>query len=63
MSTSLVASSLPGNASTLIYRQVSFTLAAFDHLKEYQRHLERTECRRLTNSEALDRLILSHPLA
>lgn len=51
---------LPGDASTLIYRQVSFTLAAFDHLKEYQRHLERTEGRRVTNSEALGRLILSH---
>lgn len=45
----------------LIYRQISFSLAAFDRLKEYQRHLERTEGRRLTNSEALDRLILTHP--
>jgi len=63
MSANPVASSLPGNASTLIYRQVSFTLAAFDHLKEYQRHLERTEGHRLTNSEALGRLILSRPLA
>ena len=54
---------LPGNASTLIFRQVSFSLAAFDRLKDHQRHLERTEGRRVTNSEALDRLILSHPLA
>lgn len=52
---------LPGNASTLIFRQVSFTLAAFDRLKDHQRYLERTEGRRVTNSEALDRLILSHP--
>ncbi|MGE8227019.1 MAG: hypothetical protein ACN6RK_14650 [Stenotrophomonas sp.] len=45
----------------LVYRQVSFTLAAFDHLKNWQRHLESTEGRRVTNSEALERLILSHP--
>ena len=45
----------------LVYRQVSFTLAAFDHLKDWQRHIERTEGRRVTNSEALERLILSHP--
>jgi len=50
----------PGNPP-LIHRQVSFTLAAFDRLKDYQRHLERTEGRRMTNSEALSRLILSHP--
>lgn len=50
-----------GNPATLIYRQVSFKLAAFDRLKEYQRHLERAEGRPMTNSEALDRLILSHP--
>ena len=50
-----------GTASTLIYRQVSFSLAAFDRIKEYQRHRERTEGRTMTNSEALDRLILSHP--
>lgn len=43
----------------LVYRQVSFTLAAFDHLKDWQRHIERTEGRRATNSEVLDRLILA----
>lgn len=63
MSADLAASCPPGNGSTLIYRQMSFTLAAFDHLKEYQRHLELTEGRRLTNSEALGRLILSHSSA
>jgi hypothetical protein len=51
-----------GSALTLIHRQVSFRLAAFDRLKDYQRGLERTEGRPVTNSEALDRLILSHPL-
>lgn len=59
--TSRQQTDLPGDASTLIYRQVSFSLSAFDRLKEYQRHLERTEGRRVTNAEALDRLILSHP--
>ena len=48
-------------ASGLIHRSVSFTLDAFDRFKQYQRHLERTEGRRVTNSEALSRLILSHP--
>lgn len=43
----------------LVYRQVSFTLAAFDRLKDWQRHIERTEGRRVTNSEALNRLILA----
>lgn len=43
----------------LIYRQVSFSLPAFDHLKTWQRHLESTEGRRVSNSEALDRLILA----
>lgn len=63
MSTHPLGSILPGNVSTLIYRQVSFTLPAFDRLKEYQRRIEHAEGRRVTNSEALDRLILSHPAA
>lgn len=45
--------------TALIFRQVSFTLPAFDRLKDYQRQLERSKGRRVTNSEALDRLILS----
>lgn len=48
-------------APPLIFRQVSFTLPAFDRLKDYQRHLECTEGRRLTNGEVLDRLILANP--
>lgn len=44
----------------LIYRQASFSLAAFDRLKDWQRHWETTEGRRVTNSEALDRLILTN---
>lgn len=45
--------------TALIFRQVSFTAPAFDRLKDYQRHLERIEGRRVTNCEALDRLILA----
>lgn len=45
--------------AALIFRQVSFTAPAFDRLKNYQRQLERSEGRRVTNSEALDRLILA----
>lgn len=45
--------------TALIFRQVSFTVPAFDRLKNYQRQLERSEGRRMTNSEALDLLILA----
>lgn len=46
-----------------IFRQVAFSLAAFDRFKDYQRALEQTEGHRLSNSEVLDRLILTHPAA
>lgn len=45
---------------TLVHRQVSFELSAFDRLKEWQRHLERVEGRRITNSEVMCRLILNN---
>ena len=45
--------------TALIFRQVSFTVPANDRLKNYQRQLERSEGRRMTNSEALDLLILA----
>lgn len=45
--------------TVLIHRQVSFSLEAFDLLKDFQRRLERAEGRRMCNSEALNRLILS----
>lgn len=45
----------------VIYREVSLGVDAFDRLKQWQRHLERSEGRRITNGEVLDRLILSHP--
>ncbi len=45
----------------VIYREVTFGLDAFDHLKRWQRYLERKEGRRLTNGEVMDRLILAVP--
>ena len=44
----------------LVYRQVSFELAAFDRLKDWQRHYSRVEGRNVTNSEALSRILVSH---
>jgi hypothetical protein len=46
----------------LIYRQVSFSLEAFDRLKAWQRRLELAGGRPLTNGEVLDALILAVPL-
>lgn len=46
----------------LIYRQVSFSLEAFDRLKAWQRRLELAGGRPMTNGEVLDALILAVPL-
>lgn len=46
----------------LIYRQISLSLAAFEHLKAWQRRLELVRRRPLTNGEVLDALILAVPL-
>lgn len=54
--------SAPLSASPIIYRQISLSLAAFDRLKVWQRHLERTTGRRFTNGEALDWLLRFFPL-
>lgn len=51
----------PGADARLIHRQVTFTLDAFDRLKSWQRHLERTERRSFTNGEILDRIIPAAP--
>lgn len=45
----------------VIYREFSIGLDAFDHLKRWQRYLQRREGRRLTNGEVLERLILAVP--
>jgi len=47
--------------TSLVHRQVTFTVAAFDRLKDWQRHLERTEQRSFTNGEVLDRILLAAP--
>lgn len=47
--------------TTLVYRQVSFSLRCFERLKDWQRHLEQLEGRRMTNSEILGRMVLSLP--
>jgi len=46
---------------TVIYREFSIDLDAFDQLKHWQRYLERREDRRLSNGEVIDRLILAVP--
>jgi hypothetical protein len=46
---------------TVVYREVAFSVAAFDRFKHWQRHLTRKEGRYLTNGETLDRLILAMP--
>jgi len=46
---------------TVVYREFSIGLDAFDRLKHWQRYLEREEERRLTNGEVIDRLILAVP--
>lgn len=45
----------------LVYRQISFGLAAFDRLKDWQRHFQKQERRTVSNSETLSRLILNTP--
>lgn len=52
----------PQPRPVLVHRQLSLTLPAFDVLKAWQRHWETSDGRRVTNSEALSRLILSAPL-
>lgn len=43
-----------------VYRQFALPISSFDYLKNYQRSLERQEREKLTNSEALVRLIAEH---
>ena len=46
-------------ACQVVYRQVTFSIEAFDRLKDWQRHWQSLEGRRVTNGVALDRLILA----
>lgn len=43
-----------------VYRQFALPISSFDYLKNYQRSLERLGREKLTNSEALARLIAEH---
>lgn len=45
----------------VVYRELSFSVVAFDRFKHWQRYLSRKEGRHLTNGETLDRLILAIP--
>lgn len=51
----------PAEAQLVIYRQVTFSVEAFDRLKDWQRHWEAREGCQLTNGAVLDRLILANP--
>ena len=59
--TGSTATPIQTDRPVLIYRQLTFELAAFDLLKAWQRRWERTLGRKLTNSEVLNRLILNNP--
>lgn len=45
---------------TLVYRSVSLTVSAFDHLKDFQREQSARFNRHLDNNQALSLLILQH---
>lgn len=44
---------------TLVYRQVTLTVPAFDRLKDWQRRLQQDHKRPFTNGEVLDHLLLA----
>ena len=46
---------------SVVYRELSFSVAAFDRFKHWQRYLSRAEGRHITNGEVLDRLVLALP--
>jgi hypothetical protein len=47
--------------TTVVYRELSFSVEAFNRFKHWQRYLSRKERRHLTNGETLDRLIHAIP--
>lgn len=59
---SIATSSAPLSRTPKVYRHVALAVSAFDRLKDWQRHFERTGGRRVTNGETLDRLLLALPL-
>lgn len=50
----------PHNNEQLVFRQVAFPVSAFDHLKDYQRDIERRTGERLNNNQALARIMAEH---
>ena len=48
------------NREQLVYRSVSLTVSAFDHLKDFQRQQSGRLNRHLDNNQALSLLILQH---
>ena len=44
----------------LVFRQVAFPVSAFDHLKDYQRDIERRTGERLNNNQVLARIMAEH---
>ena len=43
-----------------IFRQIAFPLSAFDYLKQFQREQEAKHGARLTNNQALARILSEH---
>lgn len=50
--------STPGPAP--VFRSFALPVEAFDHLKDCQRHIQRTEGLHLTNGRLLARLLMEH---
>lgn len=47
----------------VVFRQVAFPVSSFDHLKDYQRGYEQRHGVRLTNNQALARILKEHQQA
>ena len=45
---------------TLVFRQVAFTVASFDYLKDFQRSCERARGVRLNNNQTLAIILAEH---
>lgn len=53
----------PTYAAPPVIRSYALSVDAFDHLKAMQRTYERQEGTRLTNSQALERILIDHERA
>ncbi len=61
----MIATTAPSDTYTTppVIRSYALSVDAFDHLKAMQRIYERREGARLTNSQALERLLHEHQAA